>query len=131
MRFFSRYGGAALGALVLAGILSVEGVPPSAEAAARKPRRSPARSRAPRPAPVRFVPALLELGPGEEITLEIRMSNTYKRPTIGRLDLHPTGGLVFSQARWDGPLPAWGAKHFVKVKAPAGAKTGKYTLKTR
>ncbi|MBW3624447.1 MAG: hypothetical protein KY468_13660 [Armatimonadetes bacterium] len=128
-------------ALALAATFALYGAAPALSAAAKPkpgkktPASKPAAARtggaSKAKSPVRFVPEVLELGPGEEDILEVRLTNTYGHPTVGSFKLLPTNTFQVTKTEWDGPLPAWGAKTYLRVRAAKNAEPGLHHLKAR
>jgi hypothetical protein len=85
----------------------------------------------PKAAPLQFNPSTMELGPGEEDILEIRLLNPYGHPTIGSLRLHPPSGVTVTPSEWNGPLPPWGAKFYAHVKAADAHANGTLAVPVR
>lgn len=116
------------GAVALAAAVALSAAPSMVAAPKPQPKKN---NRAAKASPVRFVPEVLELGPGEEDLLEVRLSNPYGHPTVGSFRLNTMENLSFEKMEWDGPLPAWGAKTYIRVKADANAEPGRYSLRAR
>ena len=116
------------GFLALAAVLAAGVAPPPAPAARRSSSARP-RPAVSRVSPVRVAPLPIELGPGEEDLVEIRLANPSGRPTVGTLRLTAKPGITLSQSEWDGPLPPWGAKLYIRMKAGPNVEPGPYPIR--
>ena len=74
-------------------------------------------------APMAFVPAELDLAPGETFPVELFVPSPTGKLVLGTLSYAPGPGItVAADKRWTGKVPPWGVKTFPRITASADAE---------